>query len=872
MAMNLLERDDQLAALNGAIECAAAGRGRTVFVCGEAGIGKTALVTAFARDIDDRARMLWGSCEALFTPRPLGPFYDVVHAVGGVLAERLEQQAKPADMFHALLEAVREHSQPSVVVIEDAHWADHATLDFVRFLARRIARLPAILICTYRDDEVSAAHPLTEVLGEIPPDAQQVLKLPALSRATVDRLARESGRTDGDLYRITGGNPFFVSEVIATRGVEVAPTARQAVLARARRLSSEARELVDLVSVVPDRIELALLEGPLRVPLTVLEECAERGLLVFGQGHVSFKHELARMAIEGALSPVKRARLNRSVLDALTTRASAVTDANLLTRLAHHAIAASDGNAVLRFAVPAARAASKRGAQHEAARLLHGALPHLDQLPASEQAEFLEHCARATLIVGETDKAEALYKRAFALHTSLSEAPIRAKNLLGRCEIIFAGDLRRRKEVRAMASLAAKLLSPLGPSPMLALAKLWVGIGSARSDPACARALLSQAIAMAEKTAPPRAHIEILHRAWHLERVTMAAPSTSRSSRMLELSHEHGMDHGVVLASWHEFVRAMREFDLQNMASAADEGLQFAADRQLERFYATRTQQLHRVEIDQHRGQWPKADRVLREVMSDDNTYWRVSSVVLRLRCAPMYLRWGRPDGARWLDELMEIESALVPHEVFALYRAQVERFWLSGERDSALAAAERLDAAARHSDHSWVQGEAAFWCWAVGSLDRVPDGIPAPYALQLHGKWREASAAWRAMGFPYETGLALVFGDSTALQEALTIFESLDAFGAIAHLRDRLDAGVALPSRSDATSRAQSHSTKLSAREMQVLTLLASGLSNTDIATRLHRSVRTVENHVAALSGKLGASNRLAAVALARKQGVLPH
>ncbi len=276
----------------------------------------------FARDVGGRARVLWGTCEALFTPRPLGPFYDVVYALGGPLAARLEHDAKPADLFHALLEALREHEQPSVLVLEDVHWADHATLDFIRFLARRIARLPAMLVCTYRDDEVGPSHPLTKVLGEKPPSEQSMLKLPALTRETVDRLARESGRTDIDVFRITAGNPFFVSEVIVARGDAVAPTARQAVLARAGRRSNPARELLDLVSVVPDRLELALLERPLRGDLEALEECAERGLLVLGEGHVSFKHELARIAIEGALSPVKRTRLNRALVEALASMAA----------------------------------------------------------------------------------------------------------------------------------------------------------------------------------------------------------------------------------------------------------------------------------------------------------------------------------------------------------------------------------------------------------------------------------------------------------------------------------------------------------------------------------------------------------------------
>lgn len=224
----------------------------------------------------------------------MGPFYDIVHALGGQLLTQLQNGDKPVDLFHGLLDSIRRHDRPSVLVLEDVHWADHATLDFLRFVARRIPKLPAMLVCTYRDNEVGADHPLMSVLGEIPPGDQITLKLPALSRPTVERLAREAGRAEADVFRITGGNPFFVSEILVSPSDTIAPNVRQAVLSRARYLSSGARALLDLVSVVPDRLELALLEGPLGVDPGALEEYTERGLLVMYQDHASFRHEIAR--------------------------------------------------------------------------------------------------------------------------------------------------------------------------------------------------------------------------------------------------------------------------------------------------------------------------------------------------------------------------------------------------------------------------------------------------------------------------------------------------------------------------------------------------------------------------------------------------
>ncbi len=109
--------------------------------------------------------MLWGGCEALATPRPLGPLVDIADELGGELAEALRSNRPPHELFHAFLQAVRAHEGPTVVVVEDAHWADDASADFLKFVARRIARYPLLLAVTYRDDEVSPGHPMMRAVG-----------------------------------------------------------------------------------------------------------------------------------------------------------------------------------------------------------------------------------------------------------------------------------------------------------------------------------------------------------------------------------------------------------------------------------------------------------------------------------------------------------------------------------------------------------------------------------------------------------------------------------------------------------------------------------------------------------------------------------
>ena len=317
----LLERWPELAALErSAADVQSSPAGRLVLVSGEPGVGKTALVRAFCA-ARDGTRVLWGACDALLTPRPLAPVTEIAGQADGELAKIVGTGAAPADLLAALAQDLRP-GPPAVIVLEDMHWADEATLDLLRVLGRRIEALPAMVIVTYRDG-LDRTHPLRVVLGELSsgPGVDRLLLRP-LSPASVAALARPYGVDPDALHRRTGGNPFFVSEVLAARGTgrpdTVLPdTVRDAVLARAARLSGGARSLLDAAALLPPRADLWLLERVARDDLPSLDECLTSGMLQPEGLAVGFRHELARSVIEDSLSPWRRLELHRLILAAL---------------------------------------------------------------------------------------------------------------------------------------------------------------------------------------------------------------------------------------------------------------------------------------------------------------------------------------------------------------------------------------------------------------------------------------------------------------------------------------------------------------------------------------------------------------------------
>src|SRR5262249_44916229 len=160
-------------------------------------------------------------------------------------------------LFRALLRQIRPPGMLDVVVIEDVHWADDATLDLLRYLGRRLRDAAVLLIATYRDDALGAGDPLRVVLGDLASQRYtRRIGLATLSPQAVGVLAAGSRWTAAELYGLTGGNPFYVTEVLrAGTGEEVPASARDAVLARAARLGDMSREVLDVAALSGARVE-----------------------------------------------------------------------------------------------------------------------------------------------------------------------------------------------------------------------------------------------------------------------------------------------------------------------------------------------------------------------------------------------------------------------------------------------------------------------------------------------------------------------------------------------------------------------------------------------------------------------------------------
>ena len=305
-------------------------------------------------------------------------------------------------------------SRACALVVEDLHWGDEATLDLVRFLARRIGTLPLLLVLSYRE-AVGAAHPLRAVLGDLvgAPDARR-LQLTPLSRAAVAELLDGHRLDPVDVHARTAGNPFFVSQILAQPDSPMPESVRDAVVARTAALTPEERRALELLSCTPEGVSGTLLAA-LDVPPATVEALGATGLLDRRGRGVAFRHEIARSAVLGAVPPGAEPALHTRMIEALE---AAGGDASVL---AHHATAAADVPRILRYAAAAAADAARSGAHREAVAFYELALRHLGDDDPAARAAVLEALAVELYLTDRLDAAIAARTQALELRRALGD-------------------------------------------------------------------------------------------------------------------------------------------------------------------------------------------------------------------------------------------------------------------------------------------------------------------------------------------------------------------------------------------------------------------------------------------------------------------
>lgn len=871
--MEILERDLLLQQLDDLLGGAARGEGRVVLIRGEAGIGKTTLVRQFTSGRSGRVH--WGMCDPVEPPRPLAPVFDIACDVGGELQSALDDADRNRIVF-AFLALLRAEGAPWIVVFEDLQWADDATLDLLKVIGRRIGNLPALVVVTFREDEVGAGHPLSGTLGDIPRTSVFEIDVPQLSVGAVERMSAAAVATatataiDTDaatpvdaasLHRLTSGNPYFVSEVLAS-GLDTVPSSlRDAVVARARRLSPSAFRFLQAAAVLGMRCDISLAMAVSGAGTAELDECVAKGMLRRDGGDVEFRHELSQRSVLDAVPAGHRRDLHRKALAELEQSTPPVDVAELV----RHAVEAGDRDTVLRLAPRAGAQAAALGSHRAAAAHYAAALAHARRLAAGEHAELLAAHARECFLTDEVERAVVSERSVLQIWRSLGDRLNEGRSLTRLSQ--YEWWARQGTGSIDTAAEAVRILESLPAGPDLAaayarFAQLMMVMG--RLDDSIPAA--SKAVRLAEQVGEEQVVVSALNT------LGSALVGLGRDGgweslvESLERSLAAGLEEEAARGFNNLIASAAsdRRYDLFNRYN--DEATAFFTDRELDQCERCLIGSV--IESLFGMGRWDEAEQIAIGVVERGQTGGRTEALANLGRIAA---RRGQPEAFDWLDQALAHQPAVGGEAGYPLRAYRAEAAWLAG--DLRKAAAE-IDSAYRDLTgytKDWYVGDLAWIARLVGVDLDVNRPLPEPYTFYLQGYPQKAAAAWATIGCPYEEAAMLAeSADEADLRRSLAMLRSLGAAPLAQMVEERLRASGASRIPRGPRASTLANPAGLSTREVEVLRLLSEGMRNAEIASTLVVSTRTVDHHVSAILGKLGASSRVAAARKAGELGLL--
>jgi len=863
--MELIEREELLAVLNTAFKKVAGGEGHCLFISGEAGIGKTALVKAFCRQ-QGNSNIYMGACDALFTPRPLAPLFDILWqvnkdrwAVGPVLEER-------SALFANFFQELSLKKEKILIVFEDIHWADEGTLDFIKFFAKRIYQLPCLFILTYRDDEIHSRHPLRNVIGQLPLDSFTKIPVSSLSKAAVAKLATEKGYSGEDVYAISGGNPFYVNEILASYSPGVPENIKDSILSVYERQEEGTKHAWQLCSVVPEGLEIERFAKIKSTWNEAMDHCFAMNVIIVQNDKVVFKHELYRRTIEESLSPYKRITLNKMILELFL---ESFEKKGEIERIVHYAKNANENEVVFKYAPVAARKAACTGAHIEASKLFLTAIEYSSGRSMDELVTYYEEYAYECYLTNQIK--EAIIYQGKALNTwkknKNTERISYSLRFLSRMWWLDSN-------IKQAESFAAEAIEVLDNQPSSAV-KAMAFSNMSQLKMLCDQNMESlawgeKAIAVAKEVDDKETLSHALNNVGSVK--MLMATSRERGIELLQQSleialknsfHEHAARAYSNLGS---IAFKLKDYDLAK--KILDEGIRYCEDRDLYSWILNMLSLKACVKLET--GDWNEAYTIADNLIKNEDKP-RAFKISALLVVAKINFRTAKGDAITLLQRAKtEAFKTMELQRIIPTLIALLEYEWLTGkpqmETEDLDGVISRIDQSVYAAENS----ELAFWLYKARKQRLTLKEIHKGYDLNGLANIRKAAAIWRAAGCAYTEALVLFEGSEEDKKNALLIFQRLGASAIAEKIKMEMRSGGIKKIPRGIRESTKANPAQLTNRELDILQLLQHAVQNKEIAGTLFISPKTVDHHISNILFKLDVNSRAKAVAEAVRLGIL--
>jgi len=865
--MELIERHEFLSLLNTKLESISAGEGHCIFISGEAGIGKTSLIGVFCREQKGNCNIYRGTCDALFTPRPLAPLYDIMWQVQNGFSSNTHNLEERSELFSGFFRELSNKKEKSLIIFEDIHWADEATLDFIKFFARRITQLPCLFILSYRDNEVNAQHPLRNILGQLSPDSFSQMQLTPLSRQAVEKMAIEKGYNGEDVFSISGGNPFYVNEILASYSLGVPDNIKNAVLSTYNNSREKTKQVWDLLSVIPSGFEIKYLEKFEPLYAAAIENCLNTRILIINDGHISFKHELFRRAIEASLSPLKRIDLNKRILDLLQEK---FEENQEIERIIHHAKNANEYETVVHYAPLAAKDAASVGAHIEASKLYLTAIEYYQGNDKEMLIRFYESYAYECYLTNQIRDAIIYSSKSLEIWEEKNDSEKIGDCLRFLSWLWWNNDNLEKAENFAKQSIEVLDKQPASKAKAMAYSNIsLLKMFSDKSDECIYWG--EKAIAMATELSDAAILSDALGNVGSI--MTRIPSSRQKGIEMLQQSLEIGLQ-----KTYHEHAaRAYTNLAYNgiiikdnNLAKEAlEKGIFYCQENNLDLWVVY--MQTVKAKLKLETGNWEEAYDIAGKLIKNKESTKIIKIYVLTV-WATIKMRRGNIEGL--IPVLMEAkEKAFEMIELQRIIQALtacLEYEWITGKHIVEKEALDRTIKMTEQMGNIYANSEFAFWLLKARGQHLQLKEVFEGYESDSIPKAQKAASLWKKAGYPYNEALLLFEGDNNDKRKALTIIQELGAKAVYEKMKLEMRiSGIKNIPRGIRKS-TQSNPAFLTSRELDVLKLMKEGLQNKEIGTQLFISPKTVDHHISSILFKLDVNSRIKAVQEAVRQGIL--
>ncbi len=853
-----------------AFEAAKAGDGSTVVISGSAGLGKTSLVHGFL-DRVGAGTVLIAACDDLMTPRALGPFRDMAHAEG-LLSARLGPDFTREELFAALTEVLDRPAHPAVVVVEDVHWADDETVDVLRYLIRRIRTLPAVLVITMRQREMSQSHPARRLLTGPANSAPAELRLAPLSLSAVTELVRGRGLDAAEVHAVSGGNPFLVHQLLSCEPQDLDRCAHEALLARAERMSAGARSVLQMLAVLPDGADTIVARALFGDVQEELREAEGSGLLRSCADRIRFQHELGRVAVSSSMSFGERLAATNRVLDALVATGA---EPMLMVRVAH---TAGDGRRATKAALQTLYGASPPHSHREIWELSRIALECTLGLPARDVARLHLSAAGAGLATNHHVQAARHAEEAVDLLVADDAGPDEVASALLMLAQTMSAAGNHTRSATAL-SRARTLLTVDGPAhgghrpvpseDLVRCDTLMAVPVLVNGEVDAAMSMLTAVIEVAEANGW---HEQLVF-ALGLRALAAGGTGTAAGAADIERAVELGAIHGPVerhAANLYALsVMHLRNAELGQAQHALDQAERFAREHALDSVASHCA--VHRSRVLLAAGRSAEAETLLLRILAGTGDPGPVRTGA-EATLARIWSRRGDERAGDLVERAWTAAEATGEIDLVAeAGAARLEFLWLAGKDEPVRQLARHLAALGKRHRHHRLRADALRMAMRVGESVEPFDGCPAPLAAVFRGDPRSAADQWERAGQPYEWALELVEStDASIAFEGLRLLHRTGASRTADLVRHRLRSrgfqGVPRGPRAAPDGSLP----VLTDRQVEVLKLVASGHTNQEIADELFLARRTVDNHVSAILSRLEVDGRHEAAEEAVARGLV--